>query len=516
MELIEYDISPEKCIIIGIGRKNSDRDIAYEHLNELELLAKTAGAEVLDRIYQELEKPNPATAIGKGKVQEIKELIQQKNIQLVIFDDDLTPVQTRNLEKEFNVKVIDRTGLILDIFAQHARTNEAKTQVELAQLEYLLPRLTRLWTHLSKQYGGIGTKGPGETQIESDRRLIRRRIQKLRAKLDEIDIQKEQQRKGRNTLPRFAIIGYTNAGKSTLMNLLTNAEVPIEDKLFATLDTTVRAFEFTDDFGKSSKILISDTVGFIRKLPPNLVASFRSTLAEVRESDFLLHVIDSSEKQLTEHIQTVEDTLKYLQIKDKPILRVFNKIDLINDKYDLEQLMESNPDGIFISAQRGINIHKLLSEMQKLLNNRVDYFKLKFNWNEMNTLSQIYSNWDVINRFDEGNKIIIIVKVSNEQKEKFINQFSRFIMDIINDKMHTDKNNSDNIEANQNKSEKNIVKNIIRDTRRDIRYVIYSNHKLTRKEMLDEIKKFNYNPLNIKQKPGTTIEIYANDSNYQS
>jgi len=512
MELIDNKINPEKSIIIGIGKKNSDRDVAREHLDELELLAKTAGAEVIDRIYQELDKPNPATAIGKGKVQEIKEIIQQKNIQLVIFDDDLSPVQARNLEKEFNVKVMDRTGLILDIFAQHARTNEAKTQVELAQLEYLLPRLTRMWTHLSKQYGGIGTKGPGETQIESDRRLIRRRIQKLRAKLNEIDVQKEQQRKGRNTLPRFAIIGYTNAGKSTLMNLLTNAEVLIEDKLFATLDTTVRAFEFTDDFGKSIKVLISDTVGFIRKLPPNLVASFRSTLAEVRESDYLIHVIDSSEKQYAEHIKTVEETLKSLNIKDKPILKVFNKIDLIQDKHDLQQLMESNPDGIFISAQRGINIPKLLREMQKLLNNRVDYFKLEFKWNEMNILSQLYSIWEVINRFDDEDKILLIVKVSNEQKDKFINQFSRYIMDIINDKNDPNKTNSDKIGTNPKKSEDNMVKNIIRDTRRDIRYVIYSDHKLSRREMLDEVKKFNYNPLNIKQKPGTTIEIYPNDS----
>ncbi|MCX7737010.1 MAG: GTPase HflX [Candidatus Kapabacteria bacterium] len=509
MELINNITSPEKCIIVGIGRKNSDREIAKEHLDELELLAKTAGAEVLERIYQELEKPNPATAIGKGKVQEIKELIQEKYIQLVIFDDDLTPVQARNLEKEFNVKVMDRTGLILDIFAQHARTNEAKTQVELAQLEYLLPRLTRMWTHLSKQYGGIGTKGPGETQIESDRRLIRRRIQKLKAKLEEIDTQKEQQRKGRNTLPRFALIGYTNAGKSTLMNLLTNADVLVEDKLFATLDTTVRAFEFTDEFGKATKILISDTVGFIRKLPANLVASFRSTLAEAREADYLLHIIDSSEKNYIEHIKTVEETLKSLNIKDKPILKVFNKIDLIQDKHDLQQLIESNPDGIFISAQRGINIPKLLQEMQKLINNRIDVFKLEFNWNEMDKVSQIYSKWDVVKRFDEDNKISLIVKVPNEQKEKFINQYSRYIMDMLNDRPANEETNSDGLEANDKKSDDGYVKNIIRDTRRDIRYVVYSNHKLSRREMLDEVKKFNYNPLNIRQKPGTTIEIYA-------
>lgn len=511
MELIDYQIMPEKCIIVGIGRKNSDREIAKEHLVELESLAKTAGAEVIERIYQELEKPNPATAIGKGKVQEIKELIQEKNIHLVIFDDDLTQVQTRNLEKEFNAKVMDRTGLILDIFAQHARTNEAKTQVELAQLEYLLPRLTRMWTHLSKQYGGIGTKGPGETQIESDRRLVRKRIQKLKAKLEDIDTQKEQQRKGRYSLPRFAIIGYTNAGKSTLMNLLTNADVLVENKLFATLDTTVRAFDLNDDSGKSNKVLLSDTVGFIRKLPANLVASFRSTLAEAREADYLIHVIDASDKYCSEHIITVEETLKSLKIIDKPIIKVFNKIDLIEDKHDLQHLIESNPDGIFISAQRGINIPKLIQEMQKLIKNNLEVYKLEFKWTEMDKVSQLYSNWDVIRRHDDEEKISLIVKVPNDKKNKFINQFSRYIMDIFNDKTEKNQNDLTSDINNESKSENRYVKNIIRDTRRDIRYVIYSNQKLSRREMLDEIKKFNYNPLNIKQKPGTTIEIFADE-----
>lgn len=509
MELIENKIELEKSIIVGVGKKNSNRELAQEHLNELELLAKTAGAVILDRIYQELEKPNPATAIGKGKVQEIKEIIQEKNIQLVIFDDDLTPVQARNLEKEFNVKVVDRTGLILDIFAQHARTNEAKTQVELAQLEYLLPRLTRMWTHLSKQYGGIRTKGPGETQIETDRRLIRRRIQKLKAKLQEIEVQKEQQRKGRNNLPRFALIGYTNAGKSTLMNLLTDADVLVEDKLFATLDTTVRAFELNDDSGNSNKILISDTVGFIRKLPANLIASFRSTLAEAREADYILHVIDAFEKNYLEHIKTVEETLISLGIKNKPILKIFNKIDLIVDKYDLNQLIENHPDGIFISATRGINVAKLVQEMHKLVNSRVEYYKLEFNWNEMDKVSQLYSKWDVVKRFDSENNITLIIKVSSEKKELFLNQFSRYIMDILSDGSNLSEQETQNESNNQPINEENLIKNIIRDTRRDIKYIIYSRQKLSRREMLDEIRKFNYNPLNIKQKPGTTITIYS-------
>ena len=320
-----YDttIQKEKAIAIAFGKKGTDRELAFEHLNELESLADTAGAEIIEKVYQELAAPNPATIVGKGKIEEIKFLIETKEITLVIFDDDLSPSQLRNLENELEVKIIDRSGLIIDIFAKHAKSLEAQTQVELAQSQYLLPKLSKMWTHLSKQYGGIGTKGPGETQIETDRRALRMKIQRLKDKLKEISVQKEQQKKGRASLPRFSLIGYTNAGKSSLMNTISDASVFVEDKLFATLDTTVRAFNFPN----GQKGLLSDTVGFIRKLPTHLIASFRSTLAEAADADILIHVVDVSHKYFREHIKVVDDTLEFLKLSEKPTLLVFNKID---------------------------------------------------------------------------------------------------------------------------------------------------------------------------------------------
>jgi 50S ribosomal subunit-associated GTPase HflX len=335
--------APERAIAIGVGTKRTDREEALEHLDELAFLAETAGAEVVQKIYQALDRPERGTAVGKGKLNEIKDIIEEENIQMLIFDDDLSPAQVRNLERELSIKIMDRSGIILDIFASRARTTEAKLQVELAQLQYMLPRLTRMWTHLSKQFGGVGTKGPGETQIETDRRLVRDRITFLKERLATVAVQKAEQRKGRDSLQRFALVGYTNAGKSTLMNVLSGANVLAENKLFATLDTTVRAIEIgtsegfaseivsglederdgetdaefdvenngedngEDDaefdgenanaltnessqdspqpsagagYGRHKTALLSDTVGFIRKLPPHLVASFRSTLAE--------------------------------------------------------------------------------------------------------------------------------------------------------------------------------------------------------------------------------------------
>ena len=280
----------EKAILIAVNTRRTTKEIVKEHLDELEFLATTAGAEAVFKIVQDKSSIDPAYFIGKGKAEEISELVELNDINLVIFDDDLNPTQTRNLEKLIDKKIVDRSGLILDIFASHARTNAAKTQVELAQLQYMMSRLTRAWTHLSKQYGGVGTKGPGETQIETDRRMIRTRISHLKAKLKEIESQRQTQSKGRKDFVRISIAGYTNAGKSTLFNLLTKAEIFAEDKLFATLDSTTR----TVDFNTREKILISDTVGFIRKLPPHLVASFKSTLNEVRESDIILHMIDLS------------------------------------------------------------------------------------------------------------------------------------------------------------------------------------------------------------------------------
>ena len=283
----------EQAFIVAVTKKGVNPDVVREHLDELTLLLDTAGADVIGRLTQERERPDLSTALGKGKVQELKELVVELRADMVVFDDELSPAQVRNLEKELNIKVLDRSGVILDIFAAHAKSAESRTQVELAQLEYLLPRLTGMWTHLSKQFGGVGSKGPGETQIETDRRMYRTRMQRLREKLKEIEAQRDIQRKGREGIPRFALVGYTNAGKSSLMRQLTLADVFIEDRLFATLDTTVRSL----DLPSGQKALVSDTVGFIRKLPPQLVASFQSTLAETLEADVLLHVVDIAMRQ---------------------------------------------------------------------------------------------------------------------------------------------------------------------------------------------------------------------------
>lgn len=347
----------ERAMLIALQTRHINRELVEEHIDELEELADTAGADTIFKIIQTKSGIDPAFYIGKGKAEELAQLIELNEIDLAIFDDDLTPVQVRNLEKLFNKKIIDRSGLILDIFALRAKTKEAKTQVELAQLEYMLPRLTRAWTHLSKQYGGIGTKGPGETQIETDRRMIRTRITHLKGKLKEIESQRETQSKGRKDFIRISIAGYTNAGKSTLFNLLTKADVFAEDKLFATLDSTTRMF----DIDSKQKILISDTVGFIRKLPPNLVASFKSTLNEVRDSDIILHMIDLSHPYYEDHLKVVDDTLKDYGSNQKTVIKVFNKVDAVKDKEKIEYVRNTNPNSVIISAQKGINISSLVN-----------------------------------------------------------------------------------------------------------------------------------------------------------
>jgi len=332
---------------------------AEDSLNELHLLVETAGAIVTDRVTQRISHINAATYVGKGKVGEIKQLVGQRKTDLVIFDDELSPVQLRNLEKALDCKLLDRSALILDIFAQHARTATAKTQVELAQLEYLRTRLTRHWTHLSRQKGGIGTKGPGETQIETDRRMIGQRISTLKARLEKIDRQRTAQRKGRSAFTRVSLVGYTNAGKSTLMNAVAKTNLVAEDRLFATLDSTTR----TVYIAPGRQILISDTVGFIRKLPHRLIQSFKSTLDEIRESDILLHIVDVTHERFSEHMQVVDETLAELNVKDKPTLLVFNKIDAVEHKEQLHALHEQYPAAAFISAERGIG----LTEFRKLL-----------------------------------------------------------------------------------------------------------------------------------------------------
>ena len=315
---IEY----EKAVLIGVMNQYQNEDKVTEYLDELEFLTYTAGGEVEERFVQRIDVPNPKTYIGSGQMEEVRKYVKENDIGSVIFDDELSPAQQNNIEKLLRCKVLDRTSLILDIFAQRAKTSYARTQVELAQYEYLLPRLTGLWTHLERQRGGIGMRGPGETEIETDRRIVRDRIALLKKKLAKIDRQMETQRGNRGSLVRVALVGYTNVGKSTLMNVISKSDVFAENKLFATLDTTVRKVVLGN-----LPFLLSDTVGFIRKLPTQLVESFKSTLDEVREADLLLHVVDISHPNFEEHIDSVNKILDEIESKDKPCIMVFNKID---------------------------------------------------------------------------------------------------------------------------------------------------------------------------------------------
>ncbi|MGB5428901.1 GTPase HflX [Eudoraea sp.] len=321
--LEKQNIEYEKAILVGVINKQQNEKKVQEYLDELEFLTYTAGGEVLKRFVQRMDLPNPKTYIGSGKIQEIEAYVDENEIGSVIFDDELSAGQQRNIEKILRCKILDRTGLILDIFAQRAKTSYARTQVELAQYEYLLPRLTGLWTHLERQRGGIGMRGPGETEIETDRRIVRDRIALLKKKLTKIDRQMGTQRGNRGALVRVALVGYTNVGKSTLMNVISKSKVFAEDKLFATLDTTVRKVVLGN-----LPFLLSDTVGFIRKLPTQLVESFKSTLDEVREADLLLHIVDISHPNFEDHINSVNKILNEIGSSDKKTIMVFNKIDL--------------------------------------------------------------------------------------------------------------------------------------------------------------------------------------------
>ena len=312
----------EKSIIVGVVTQNQQEEKLYEYMDELEFLTYTAGGEVVKRFWQKLERPNPKTFLGTGKMEEINVYIKENDIKTVIFDDELSPAQQKNITKLLDCKVLDRTNLILDIFAQRAETSYARTQVELAQCQYLLPRLSGMWTHLERQRGGIGMRGPGETEIETDRRIVRDRIARLKDKIKTIDRQMSVQRSNRGAMVRVALVGYTNVGKSTLMNVISKSEVFVENKLFATLDTTVRKVVI-----KNLPFLLSDTVGFIRKLPTQLIESFKSTLDEVREADLLLHVVDISHPDFEEHINSVNVILQEIKSNDKPTIMVFNKID---------------------------------------------------------------------------------------------------------------------------------------------------------------------------------------------
>ncbi len=340
----------ERAILVGVCRQGQTFEQAKEYLDELSFLSQTAGAKPLRSFIQKLDKPISSTYVGSGKLEEIKLAIEENDANLVIFDDDLTPSQTRNIDKALEVKVIDRSALILHIFSERAQTAQAKIQVELAQYQYMLPRLSGLWTHLSKQRGGIGLKGAGEKEIETDRRILRNRIAHCKKELVKIERQGETRRKNRSSFVRVALVGYTNVGKSTLMNVLSKSKVLEENKLFATLDTTVRKM----NFGRMP-FLLSDTVGFIRKLPHHLVESFRSTLAEAQESDILLHVVDAAHPQFEDQIKVVKDTLDSIGIKDKMIITVFNKFDLLDEdtKAYIQRSYHSieNMPSVFISAR---------------------------------------------------------------------------------------------------------------------------------------------------------------------
>ena len=371
----------EKAVFVGVIKQGDEERQVMEYLDELEFLAETAGAIGVKKFIQKVDRPDSRRYIRSGKLQEIKEYIEENEIEVVIFDDELSPTQLRNIERELNIRILDRTNLILDIFAQRAKTAYAKMQVELAQYQYLLPRLTRMWTHLERQKGGIGMRGPGETQIETDRRIIQDKIAKLKEQLKKVDKQMASQRGNRGSLVRISLVGYTNVGKSTLMNLLAKSDVFAENKLFATLDTTVRKVVI-----ENVPFLLSDTVGFIRKLPHQLVEAFKSTLDEVREADILMHVVDISHPNFEEHIRVVEETLKDIKAIDKPIFVVFNKIDAYRyeeyDEFSLEPkqqinytleefknswIAKENTPCIFISAKDKVGIDKLRGDLYKMV-----------------------------------------------------------------------------------------------------------------------------------------------------
>ncbi len=354
--LEKSNLEYEKVVLIGIVTREQNEEKLEEYLDELEFLTYTAGGEVVKRFSQKMDMPNPKTFIGSGKMEEVRYFVQENEVGTAIFDDELSPAQQKNIERILNCKVLDRTNLILDIFAQRATTSYARTQVELAQYQYLLPRLAGMWTHLERQRGGIGMRGPGETEIETDRRIVRDKIALLKKKLETIDKQMEVQRGNRGQLVRVALVGYTNVGKSTLMNVISKSKVFAENKLFATLDTTVRKVVI-----RNLPFLLTDTVGFIRKLPTQLVESFKSTLDEVREADLLLHVVDISHPNFEEHIASVNQILSEIKSSDKPTLMVFNKI----DAYEAEKIEEDD-----LMTER-TSSHYTLAEWEKTWMNRL-------------------------------------------------------------------------------------------------------------------------------------------------
>ncbi len=412
----------ERGILVGLALPGISLDEAQDTLDELGLLADTAGVDVVVQVLQERRRRDSAYLIGRGKAEELVEQIAECDAQAVIFDEDLSPAQTRNLETLLEVKIIDRSRLILDIFASRARTREAQTQVELAQLIYMLPRLTRQWTHLSRQAGGtggtggVGTRGPGETQLEVDRRATNRRITILKQALGRIAMQRAIARKQRTDIFRAALVGYTNAGKSTLMRALSGADVLIEDRLFATLDSTTRRVSL----GYNRDILLSDTVGFIKKLPHHLIASFHSTLEEAIEADLLLHVVDVSHPACEEHIATVIEVLGELGVADRPTMLVFNKNDLLDDRTRRKYLMATYPDAVWLSAETGEGLKDLRWAIYNYLEGDRLTLVVQIPQHEGKLLSELYRIGEILHTDYKGNDVLMEVKLSQHNARRLL------------------------------------------------------------------------------------------------
>ena len=407
------NVGQEKALLVGVIQPGMTESLIHEHLDELELLAETAGAKIAGRITQRVSKINPATFIGKGKAEELLNQAKELDVKLIVFDDELSPGQIKNYHKiSENVKVLDRSGLILDIFQKHAKTKEARTQVDLAYMEYLLPRLTRQWTHLERQMGGIGTRaGMGETQIEIDRRLIRTRISKLKKELIRIEKERDTQSYRRQSEFRVSLVGYTNAGKSTLFKALTGSDVYIQDQLFATLDTTVRQIKINE----THPILLSDTVGFIRKLPHNLVASFKSTLKEVLEADLILVMLDISSSQIEDHFQTIENVLKDMGAQEIPQILVLNKVDLISDGNMIEKRQREFPNSVTVSAQQHLRLSELKSRILGKMEENFQTIDLEFPYDQGKTIAHAQEGVEVLKREYEENGVKLRIRGSRSR-----------------------------------------------------------------------------------------------------
>lgn len=414
------NINREKALLIGVVSNEQDSETLNEHLEELKLLAETAGAIVVGKIHQSITRVHSQYFVGKGKALQIIDQAKALKVKLIIFDDELTPSQIKNfLKLAKEIKIIDRNGLILDIFSKHAKTRESKTQVELAHLEYMLPRLTKQWSHLERQMGGIGTRaGMGESQIEIDRRLIRQRISKLKKELIQIEKERKIQSKMRNNKFRVSLVGYTNAGKSSLMKCLSGENVYIQNQLFATLDTTIRRV----DLDKNHSILLSDTVGFIRKLPHNLVASFKSTLFEVIESNLILIVLDASSNQIKEHMYTINNVLTELESEDIKTMIILNKIDLIKTKKRIKFLKKNYPDAVMVSAMDHLRIDKLINSIINIMNEEYETIEISYPYSEARQISMAQRDVEVLDRNYQDDRINLKIKGPKEKILKILNQ----------------------------------------------------------------------------------------------